>query len=138
MSPSELPWACGCHHSFQRLLELIGVPQIKHKKWKLNNWEVDTFLTSSSISSWCYSTRCLLLAYAIAFPFLHCFKFVQWKDCCYMFTLGFSVLSFCSCIWGMWSCVKYQEPFLQFEFILLLQNLLLPQIYMLQKWLLLS
>lgn len=134
MSPPELPWACRCHHYFQRLPELVGVPQIKHKKWKLNNWEVDNFLTSSCISSWCYSMRCLILAYAIAFPFLHCFKFIHWKDCRYMFALGFSIVSFYSCIWGMRSCIKHQEPFLKFEFILLPRNLFFPQIYELKNY----
>jgi hypothetical protein len=51
-----------------------------------------------------------------------------------MFALGFSIIFFNSCIWGMWPCIKHQKPFLQFEFILLPQNLRFPQIYELKNY----
>jgi hypothetical protein len=55
--------------------------------------------------------RFLFLACAIFFPLLHCFSFVHRKDYQDLFALGFSVASLCSCIRGMISCIKYQEPF---------------------------
>lgn len=77
------------------------------KKQNLNIWNVNIFLTSSSITSWCYNMRFLFLACAIFFPLLCWFEFVHKKDCQHLFAMGFNVASLYSCICGMISCVRY-------------------------------
>ncbi len=71
---------------------------------------------------WEGNFKYLLLACTIAFVLLCYFKFIQWKDCCRLFILGFSVVSLYSYILGWKHALSIKKRYCNLNLYYLFKN----------------